>query len=307
MHSDPTQKTLKMRLKLFAFCGPFIALAFLFYPMGYFVLGPDPAPSNTQVSVPITSGKVQAYIINLDRAPERYASVKNLVGSLGFPVTRLSATDGKTLSNMEIQEKVDGTIYEKLMGHSAQLGTIGCYLSHLRTWQAFLDSDAEFALVFEDDIHFDSARLRETIDELLQNNHLWDSVSFDLFGTANPWTLTTLKNNGKLSVYPKQVTHSGAYLMNRKAAQKWIAKALPIKMPVDHYFIRSWEFGLQFTGIENPRLVSQTFGDSHIVHSQRLSDQPLPWIYPLSQKLFHFQSSIAWFFYNLKTYISAKV
>ena len=40
--------------------------------------------------------------------------------------------------------------------------------------------------------------------------------------------------------------------------------ALPIKMPVDNFFRRSWEFDTIFAGVENPRLVSQSFGDSII-------------------------------------------
>ena len=35
-------------------------------------------------------------------------------------------------------------------------------------------------------------------------------------------------------------------------------------MPIDHYFTRSWELDIKFTGIENPRLVTQSYGDSDI-------------------------------------------
>jgi hypothetical protein len=62
-------------------------------------------------------------------------------------------------------------------------------------------------------------------------------------------------------------------MINRKGAKNLLEKALPIKMPVDHYFTRDWELGIKFTGVENPNLVHQTFGDSDIERTTKVQSE----------------------------------
>lgn len=279
------------------------ALIALSIPVGYFVLDPSASPvGDPRPAAEILPGTVGVYIINLDRSKERYASIKGPAEALGFPVTRLSATDGKTLEPQEIKTAVDFESYTTFMGHGPELGTIGCSFSHIRSWRAFLNSPYEFALVLEDDVSFDPQTLRNALENIVKYPSLWDIVNFENHHRGMPLPLHRFPNQQTLVVYLTEQTHTGAYLVNRNAAKRLLAQALPIKMPIDHYFTRTWEMGLTFTGLENPRLVHQTFGDSTIAQSQRLPGKTLSFQRALQRSLYKLQSYVIRFFYNLKIY-----
>lgn len=246
------------------------------------------------------------YLINLDRSPQRYHYVWPSLQALGFPLERVSGVDGRTLTKAEITSVMDEGTFKKLFSTPHQLGTIGCYLSHIKVWKKFLQSPFKFALIFEDDVSFSPQQLSETVHHLIapEQERLWDINSFELNHRGMPLTIKKLPQNYNLCLYLTPVTHTGAYLINRKAAQALLEKALPIKMPVDHYFTRVWEFSLKFTGVE-PRLVKQSYGDSEIRALSCSPKKDSPSLYFLFQRyIYLFQSQAIRFFYNLKVYFS---
>lgn len=300
MYLIASEKLVFIRSKWF-----FIALLTLLftYPAGYFVLGPSKAIDEAPLFV--TGEEIGAYIINLERSKERYDYVKNSVQGLGLKSERIPAVDGKNLSEQDIKEKVDLDSYKLFLGHFPKRGTIGCSLSHIKAWQTFLNSNLKFALIFEDDISFDPSKLKPILEDLVKNSELWDVVNLEVYHGGCPLPIKKLRNHQQLSVYLMEVTHAGAYLINRKAAQNLLAKALPIKMPIDHYFTRSWELDIKFTGIENPRLVAQTFGGSEIARTEKLPNENIPLLDSLKRGLYKLQSYTVRFFYNLKMYLTA--
>jgi GR25 family glycosyltransferase involved in LPS biosynthesis len=167
-------------------------------------------------------------------------------------------------------------------------GTVGCSLSHKIAWELFLESADEFAVIFEDDIKFDPQELSETIAAVMEKKHLWDIVGFELNHRGFPLTTAVLSNNKKLVVHLTNVKHAGAYIINRRAARLLLQKFYPIKMPVDHYYTRAWEFGIRFCGVE-PRPVMQEFGDSQIKIKQT------------RERVETLQVMFANFFYNIHT------
>jgi glycosyl transferase family 25 len=281
-----------------------ILLAFLSYPIGYFVLDgytkTDIKENNNYVK-----DSVVAYIINLDRSPERLKFVKENVERLNIPFERISAVDGNLLSQEEIQQKVSNAL--KGFDRRNKVGIFGCYLSHVKTWEIFLKSDAEFAIIFEDDVNFNPKILKETIDELIINKDLWDINTFDIRGNGMPVRIKKFSNGQSLVVYLTKVLNTGAYIINRKAAKKLLEKALPIKMQIDDYFTRIWELDLKFTGIETPRLVYQMFGnDSDIENSRDIDNDKVDFITLVKRRIYQSQRAIIRFIYNLKVYLQDK-
>lgn len=87
------------------------------------------------------------YVVNLDRSPERWASISKEIKKAGLDVIRLAAVDGKTLSDAQLRNVTT------LMSLSLQpRGVIGCYLSHRRFWQTVVDENLSEAIVLEDDV-----------------------------------------------------------------------------------------------------------------------------------------------------------
>jgi GR25 family glycosyltransferase involved in LPS biosynthesis len=239
------------------------------------------------------------FIINLDRSLLRYDYVLPQAQALQLPITRISGIDGKLLSETEIKHR-------NIMGHYPNKGTIGCSLSHITSWKKFLESNYQYALILEDDVSFDPLQLKQTIVQLESNPNWWDIANFETLHHGLPLTLKQFPATGNsLAIYLTEVTHAGAYLLSRKSALKLLDKALPIKMPIDHYFTRGWEFDLVFTGIE-PRIVSQSFGDSEIKKTIIAKDEqkdPLTFTILWEKVSFKGKSYIIRFFYNLKIYL----
>lgn len=249
------------------------------------------------------SCKITAYIINMDSAKERLKYVQDQVKKLKIPYKRIPAVDGNELKNIE--EIVDIESYKAFFKMLPEPGTIGCFLSHEKVWRKFLASKDEFALVFEDDVSFDPQELQEIISQLTKHKNLWDIVGLELLHNGNPVKLITLSMKRSLCIYLTQVTHTGAYLINRKAAFALLEKMYPIKMPIDHYFTMSWEFGTKFCGVE-PRLVHQNFGGSQIKEEkiQKMSFQEM--FYDdllLTHFIYHIYSSGMKTLYNTYTYL----
>ena len=283
-----------------------IPVGLLSYPVGYYTLDDSYQASTTRENYRIKKDSVGAYLINLDRSKERYNYIAKNLKKLGIKFERISAVDGSTFSKSKIDEVVDFKSYEQFLGHTPKLGTIGCALSHYQVWQTFLNSDLEYAVVFEDDVSFDPIKLKSAIDQIIAIPNYWDIAGFELSHNGTPLAIKPLKDGHQLSTYLTEITHTGAYIINRKAARNLLSKALPIKMPVDHYFTRTWELDLKFTGVENPRLVYQTFGDSEIDQSQKSIGSNKIIKINIHRAMFKLQSYVIRFCYNLKQYFENK-
>ncbi|MBR1734202.1 MAG: glycosyltransferase family 25 protein [Alphaproteobacteria bacterium] len=207
--------------------------------------------------------KISAYIINMDKAKDRLEFISEQVNKLNIPYERISAIDGKNLTKKQWKDIVDEQSFRNFFKMAPEPGTIGCSLSHEKALRKFLESDSEFALIFEDDVKFSPEKLQNIIPKILANESLWDIVSFELNHYGHPQKIARLSEIEFLTFYITNVKHSGSYIIKRIAAKKLLEKFYPIKMPFDHYFTRSWEFELKFCGVE-PRIIEQKFGNSQI-------------------------------------------
>ena len=77
-------------------------------------------------------------------------------------------------------------------------------------------------------------------------------------------------------------------------------------MEVDVFFTRVWEMGLKFVGVE-PRVLSQTFGDSNIQDQKRpLSGKNYSFWenlnHYLAKRVYRLKTKIIRIYYNLKCY-----
>jgi glycosyl transferase family 25 len=132
------------------------------------------------------------------------------------------------------------------MGRDLVGGEIGCYRSHVGCAEAFLASDADYAVVFEDDLKVTSD-LKTIIEESLQ----WLSENY-----KNSWYLINIGNE-KLKISKPirsfgpannhHTLHQAFYfpmtttglIWNREGAEKFLVESSKIFAPVDN-FLRYW-------------------------------------------------------------------
>lgn len=86
---------------------------------------------------------MKAYMISLNDASEKVEYLK----SFGIETILVKGVNGKTMSDEEISERVSKS-YQWFGPKSA----IGCGISHMNTWKMFLETDDEYAIIFEDDV-----------------------------------------------------------------------------------------------------------------------------------------------------------
>ena len=189
---------------------------------------------------------VATWVINLDRAPDRLARVSARLRALALPFTRLAAVDARQLLPEQLAT-LDTAGYERRHGKTAVLGELGCYLSHVAVLQAFLATEAQAALVLEDDVLLHDG-LPAVLAALMQHPAHWDMVKLSGVHSGTPVRVQPLAAGHALAVMLSRCTGSSAYLVNRHAAQAYLRQPgglLPMQLPYDHVFDQGWRFGLQ--------------------------------------------------------------
>lgn len=101
-----------------------------------------------------------AFLINLDRRPDRWLEFNQSSSALEIPIERFSAVDAQILSKSELRTPSP---------------VAACWMSHQEVAQKFLESEAEYCLVLEDDLAL-------TQDSISALNQLWKKKfqDFDL-------------------------------------------------------------------------------------------------------------------------------
>ena len=197
---------------------------------------------------------LQTWVINLDRAPDRLARIAGQLQALQLPYTRLPAVDAQALTP-EQRAALDEPAYRRKHGMTPVMGELGCYLSHVQVMRLFLASEANFALVLEDDVLLHDS-LPAVLRGLQAHPQRWDMVKLSAVHSGTPQRVLNLvpgqEPQHHLAVMLSRCTGSSAYLMNRHAAQAYLNGPagqgdglLPMQLPYDHVFDLGWRFGLK--------------------------------------------------------------
>jgi glycosyl transferase, family 25 len=197
---------------------------------------------------------MRAYILNLDRAQNRWAFVEQAFAGTKFEVQRITAIDGQQIQ-FPIKEYAEG-LYLWFHGRPTSIGHVGCYLSHVKALETFLATEDEHALIGEDDLtlqpDFESA-----LESAMKHSKHWDVLRLTGLSNGQPHQVTDLGGGYSLQVSMGRLKGTGAYVVNRKAAKAWVKGLLPMRLPIDHAVDREWVQGLRAAYIQ-PFPASQT-------------------------------------------------
>ena len=87
------------------------------------------------------------FVLNLDRAPQRWHEAKQELASMNLSATRFPGVDGKKLTPAELEANVT-----TVSRHIVTRGVLGCFLSHRTFWQHVVDHNLTEAIIMEDDV-----------------------------------------------------------------------------------------------------------------------------------------------------------
>ncbi len=184
---------------------------------------------------------VRVYVINLESATKRWLHIQSTFAELEIPFTRVSAVDGKTL-RLEPAEYLESW-YRCLHGRETNPPEVGCYLSHLKVLRSFLETDAEFALICEDDIG-PNPDVIAVLEKALRLPRFWNILRLSGLSAGRPLKVRRVLADYWLCLNLGRIKGSGTYLVDRKAANVLVTRLLPMVVPYDHALDREWFHGL---------------------------------------------------------------
>jgi glycosyl transferase, family 25 len=198
-----------------------------------------------------------AYIINLDRATERWEAVQNSLKGTSIQVERVPAVDGATLGvkHPDYSERS----YRFRNGRATNPMEVGCYLSHVKAIKAFLQSGEKYGMICEDDI-VAVPNLDQVLEQALEMRSAWNVLRLTGLTEGRPIRIGRLGDGHSLYRSLGRLKGAGAYVLDRKAAMIFSKCLLPMRLPYDHAIDREWFYGLRAAYIL-PFPISQTEGN----------------------------------------------
>jgi glycosyl transferase family 25 len=208
---------------------------------------------------------IRVYVINLDRAPDRLAAMKSRLGSLPMAYERVSAVDaahvtreemstvaaprlGRLFRNMSgnhLSEEAGLRIFWPEIGRYLVAGEIACYLSHVKALQTFLASDANNALILEDDVEIDAdiGDVLSVVGELPQRPRI---VKLEGIQASHDVHYPVARIGARdIVMMFKPTTGAAGYCINRAGAAEIVRQALPVREPFDAFLRQYWLHGIE--------------------------------------------------------------
>jgi glycosyl transferase family 25 len=119
---------------------------------------------------PATIPGMKLMVINLARATQRLASVQELFAGAGLDFIRVDAVDAARLPRADLAAACPPVRFYLANARRARPGEIACTLSHKKCWQEAFADGTPLAAVFEDDVAFDAAGLRDALCAIAEEN-----------------------------------------------------------------------------------------------------------------------------------------
>lgn len=229
-----------------------------------------------------TGPHVPAYLINLDRRPDRLAFMANQLDGIGCEWHRISALDMEIAKDSEIAAEV------KLEGHRIGMarGSQCCAVTNFRAYRLMIEQNLPAVLILQDDVE-----ISNEIVPFLQNlDWLPDDVGivqFEFYGSDNSRRLTgprlaemPVRGRSLHRLYSR-TAGAGCYLITRGAAERILREKPILDVPIDHFLFSpnvSPMFEKLGVSIVIPALAQQKTEAFHSDISAERKRRPKGWV-----------------------------
>lgn len=141
-------------------------------------------------NIKLSKDNTEIFVINLKSNKDRYYSFVNQFMNTDmkhYKLNRIDAVNGRMISDHELKVLLSDEGYKDLIDsekrgyrikhHQMTRGSVGCYLSHMKTYKQFLESNKEYAIIFEDDVHIKKLNYINSIDNIIKEiPNDWDII-----------------------------------------------------------------------------------------------------------------------------------
>lgn len=203
---------------------------------------------------------MKTFVINLDRAPERWDITEKRLRKEGFEPERIAAIDGHDISDLD---KYASTFPSRMIfGRNLSPTEIGCYMSHAKVWQNIVDHNIPTALILEDDA-VPVKGCKAIVCELDPALFNLDILRLHILKEREVISKGWLKQSGlerfnqhSLFFQSGPVWSMAAYLITRNGARTLLKSTSRIRWPVDCLSFSSLFHGIKH-GVCLPLLFSR--------------------------------------------------
>jgi len=196
----------------------------------------------------------QVFVINLDRDTRRLAACVAMLESAGIEWQRVPAVNGRSLPPEALNEVYDADANLRRAKHPLVPPEIGCYLSHLRAWEAIVESELSMGVVLEDDFSI-TGNLADVIDALSHDHKNWDIAKlFSFKPDVRLMRRRELNNATQIGIPYRVPSTTLGYAITRDAAERLLKCSTPFFRPIDEDHKFFWEKDLRVALVQPPPL-----------------------------------------------------
>lgn len=187
------------------------------------------------------------FLINLPRSVYRRRVMEDRLAALSLEYTLIPGVDGRAEWD-RLVPSLDAAAFGRLTGRDPTPGDVGCYHAHLDVWRAFVATDAQVALVLEDDVVFHDDFL-QAVAAAIRGRDQWDYLQLNRIRAKLPVRQGQV-GKWRLNGYVGPATGTGAYLITRALAESLLPRMLPMRLPVDQELDRMYDHQFRHLGLE---------------------------------------------------------
>jgi glycosyl transferase family 25 len=188
---------------------------------------------------------LQTLVISLKDSTGRQAKVAAEMAKTQLEWRFLDAVDGSKLDMSNVP--YTAAKVRRLLGFELTAREIGCYLSHMKCWQACVDSGLP-TLIFEDDFvvlpHFE-----QVLRSLISGQQDWSLVRLQALCDSTHTVVADL-GDFKLVKNDSDPLGATAYLVNPVSAGILIDQSREIFEPLDHFIEHYEKIGMKLLAVK---------------------------------------------------------
>lgn len=191
--------------------------------------------------------------INLERSPERKAEIADQAEALGLEVRFVPAVDGLLLPPDDPErDRYDERARDRTWKRGLSEAEIACVLSHRRAVSSFLESDAKFAVVLEDDAIL-APDFAPRLQTVLAAAERWSIVRLETRLSETDSPVAVELGDGSALVRRRKWTLGGtAILYNRASATAFLKGSASFFEAFDNLVGRPYVVGDVILELEPP-------------------------------------------------------
>jgi glycosyl transferase family 25 len=184
----------------------------------------------------------KAFILHLERATSRAATVQSLRASMAIESEVLAAVDGAGLSQQEVDQAYARRRFRPTYPFPLTRTEVGVFLSHRLAWRRILDDALDFAFIFEDDAEIDPSSFATLLEFVTLERQAWDYVLLPAQPIRNG---TPVASRGGLTLMRPDAPplRAIAQIVSLAAAKRLLDRTLPFDRPIDTMLQMTWLTG----------------------------------------------------------------